>query len=599
MLVINLEDKSEHEIEVTRDGENAMPCPVCSKDRKKERIKCFSFNYAKKAGRCNHCGIVLVEKREYIEPIKYKRPVFKQEASYLSQNVISWFASRSISIKTLSLFKITEGKEWMPQVGAERNTIQFNYFRNGELINTKFRDGEKNFKLVSEAELIPYNLDAVINGKQVIWVEGEMDCLSVHESGLHNVISVPNGATVGKNNLTYLNNCIDLFSEDTEHILAFDNDLAGNALRDEFARRLGAEKCSKVTFLDCKDANECLVKYGRDAVKNAILSKQEFPVTGIFTAKDINDDIDDYFYNGLPEGSDIGLPYFDELLKFHPGYITTITGIPSHGKSEFLDFIMTSLNIRHKWSFGIYSPENYPLQLHFSKIAEKLLGKSFSVMNEAELGVAKKYFNDNFHFIKPEENNKLENILEKTKYLVRKKGIRAFIIDAWNKLEHDWQGSETQYISKELDKLATFCERNGVHLFLVAHPTKISKDKQTGLYEVPNLYSISGSANFFNKTHNGISVYRNFTTNRTEIYVQKVKFKHWGKHGMVELEWNPANGRYHKYTPDSHNWITGQNHQIELMDENAKVSVPAERKLIPLAEALSKNIPTGEEEAPF
>jgi len=598
MLVINLEDKKEYDIEVTRDGENAMPCPSCSKDRSKDKLKCFSFNYAKKVGRCNHCGVVLVEKREYIEPVRYKRPQFKPQSITLSDNVITWFANRAISVKTLNLFKITEGKEWMPQVQADRNTIQFNYFRNGELINVKYRDGEKNFKLVSEAELIPYNLDAVINSKKVIWVEGEMDCLSVHEAGLHNVISVPNGATVGKNNLTYLDNCIDLFTDDIEHILAFDNDIAGNCLRDEFVRRLGSEKCSKVTFLNCKDANECLVTYGRDAVKQAIEGRQEFPVTGIFTAKDLHDEIDDYYYNGLPKGAEIGIHDFDSHLNFHPGYMTVVTGVPGHGKSEFVDFVIARLNIAHKWPFGIYSPENYPLQLHFSKFAEKLIGKQFGMMNTAELGVAKKYFDENFYFIKPEEDSKLDSILEKAKYLVRKKGIRGLVIDAWNKIEHNWNGSETQYISKELDKLVMFCERYGVHLFLVAHPTKIAKDKQTGQYEVPNLYSISGSANFFNKTHNGICVYRNFTTGRSEIYIQKVKFKHWGKPGSVELEWDWKTGRYYRYTSDNLNWITGQYHQ-SAMQEPEEAPETSDRKLIPLSVALEQNIPTGEEEAPF
>ena len=100
-----------------------------------------------------------------------------------------------------------------------------------------------------------------------------------------------------------------------------------------------------------------------------------------------------------------------------------------------------------------------------------------------------------------------------------------------------------------------FCEKNKVHCFLVAHPTKIQKDKQTGMYEVPNLYSISGSANFYNKTANGITVYRNFETGISEIYVQKVKFKHWGQTGCVHLGWNRVNGRYYKGTPNDDNWI--------------------------------------------
>lgn len=587
MIVINLEDKQEYDIEVQRDGENHMTCPVCSHTRKKPKEKCFSFNYNKKVGRCNHCNVVLVEKKEFKPEPKFKKPEWNPKLEILSGAAVNWFRDRKISASTLIHFRITEGKTYMPQVQKERNTIQFNYFKNGELINVKYRDGQKNFKMVSEAELCLYNIDAVINSKQVIICEGEMDALSFHEAGYRNVVSVPNGATIGRNNLSYLDNCIDLFENDTEFIIATDNDVAGNNLRDELVRRLGAENCYKVSFRDCKDANECLVKYGPSAIKETIDNKKPFPVSGIFTALDISEEIDDYFHNGLPAGCEIGIADFDKLLKFHPGYITVITGIPGHGKSEFTDFMMSLLNIKHDWQFGVYSPENYPLQLHFSKFAEKLIGKSFSRMNELELRLAKNYFNENFFFIKPEEDSKLDNILEKAKYLVKKKGIRGLVIDAWNKIEHNWVGSETQYISKELDKLAMFCERYGVHLFLVAHPTKIQKDKNTGLYEVPNLYNINGSANFFNKTHNGISVYRNFTTKRTEIYVQKVKFKHWGEPGQVELEWDWTNGRYYRYTPDSSNWITNQTQQSEL-------HIP--QKLTPLNQLI---VPTGDEDIPF
>ena len=100
-----------------------------------------------------------------------------------------------------------------------------------------------------------------------------------------------------------------------------------------------------------------------------------------------------------------------------------------------------------------------------------------------------------------------------------------------------------------------FCEKNKVHCFLVAHPTKITKDKNTGLFEIPNLYSISGSANFYNKTSNGITVYRNFETSQTEVYIQKVKFKHWGQTGCCIFSWDRVNGRYYKGMPNYDNWI--------------------------------------------
>lgn len=564
LRLINLTDKKEYTITIGKQGENQMVCPVCSADRKKKTDKCFSFNSLKQVGRCNHCQVVLVEKKEFEQKpseIVYKRPLFKSGTTY-SPSVIKFFSERKISEKTLLDLKVTEGLEWMPKSQKEINTIQFNYFRNGELINIKYRGAGKDFKLVKDAELIFYNLDVSIDNDTIIIVEGEMDALALYESGYRNVVSVPNGAGLGKINFDYLDNCIDSFAIDTKFILALDNDKAGINLRDELARRLGYENCCKVVFKDCKDANDCLIKYGVQGIIEAMQEKIEFPIEGVFNATDIQDDIYNYYNNGLPKGSGIDLYELDTHIRFQEGYITTITGIPGHGKSEFLDFLLCKLNVVNGWKFALYSPENHPLELHFSKFAEKIIGKPFEGngrLSPIDLKNMINYHSNNFFFINPKDDFTIDNILLAVKSLVRKKGINAFVIDAWNKLDHHYTTNETKYISEQLDKLAMFCERQKVHLFLVAHPTKIQKDKSTGLYEIPNLYNISGSANFYNKTANGLTIYRNFAENITEVYIQKVKFKHWGKVGCVHLAWDYNNGRYYKGLPDNNSWLISDN----------------------------------------
>lgn len=569
MIVIDLKTKKEYTIEPNKNGENTMVCPECSHTRKKKTDKCFGYNVNKGAGRCNHCGIVLVEKKEFEKKrtqIEYKRPLFKSGTKY-SNDVIKFFTLRKISEKTLLELNITESFEWMPKNNTEILTINFNYFRLGELINIKFRGKNKDFKLFKDAELIFYNLDALINNDTVIIVEGEMDVCAMYEAGYKNVISVPNGCTEkGNINMEYLDNCIEFIDNNTKFILALDNDVVGNRLKDELARRLGYENCFTVTFKDCKDANDCLIKYGIQGIIESISDKKEFPIVGVFDANDIKDDIYNYYNNGLPTGCGIGMSEFDRYLKFQVGYLTTITGIPGHGKSELLDFLLCRLNISHGWKTALFSPENHPLELHFSKFAEKMIGKPFEGNNRLspiDLQNMINYHSKNFYFINPETDFKLENILDSVRQLVRKKGVNSFVIDAWNKLDHQYTMNETKYISEQLDKITRFCELNKVHCFLVAHPTKIRKDDK-GNYEVPNLYSISGSANFYNKTANGITVYRNFETNLTEVHIQKVKFKHWGETGCIHLAWDKMNGRYYKGMPNYDNWLVyEQPKQIE------------------------------------
>jgi len=495
------------------------------------------------------------------KPVKYIKPIWKNN-TMLSDKLIKWFEKRKISQSTLEAFKISEGIEWMPNKlkapGGQVNTIQFNYFLDGELINTKYRDSEKNFKLVKDAELIIYNLDSIKDFTSVIIVEGEMDALAVYEAGFKNVLSVPNGATKGANNLTYLDNSIDYLNHVTEFILALDNDENGNKLKDEIARRFGFENCKQVVFKDCKDANDCLIKYDKQAVVDSIQEAKEFPIIGVFNAHDIEADIMDYYNNGLPQGTGISMQEVDMHIKFHQGYLTMITGIPGHGKSEFLDFVLCRLNLSDdNWKTALFSPENHPLQLHFSKFAEKMTGKPFEgphKMSPIELKYVIDYHANNFFFINPEDDFTIESILQSVKELIKRKGVKSFVIDAWNKLDHKRTKDKNDYISEVLDIITKFCERNMVHCFLVAHPKKMGKDKD-GKPLVPELYDISDSAHFYNKTANGVCVYRNFETGLTEIYFQKIKFKHWGKPGMIHLGWNYLNGRYFKGTPNNDSWL--------------------------------------------
>ena len=124
-----------------------------------------------------------------------------------------------------------------------------------QLINVKYRDGWKNFKLYKGAEKVFYNINSIVGYDWCVIVEGEMDVLALHEAGIKNAISVPNGATLNSNNLDYLDNCIDYLDDKTKIILAVDADEAGQALKQEFIRRLGAEVCFLVEFNGQKDAN--------------------------------------------------------------------------------------------------------------------------------------------------------------------------------------------------------------------------------------------------------------------------------------------------------------------------------------------------------
>lgn len=103
--------------------------------------------------------------------------------------------------------------------------------------------------------------------------------------------------------------------------------------------------------------------------------------------------------------------------------------------------------------------------------------------------------------------------------------------------------SETEYVSSALGNIIKWARKYQVHVLLLAHTTKIGKDKD-GKYMIPTLYSISGSANFFNKPHNGICIYRDYQKNITDVYVQKVKQSWYGQIGFSSYRFDVLTRQY-------------------------------------------------------
>lgn len=582
MLLLELKTQQTYDVSFRQtSGNEATPCPVCRDDRKKKNLKPFSWDHKKGCGMCHHCQSSFVIKRERAAEKKYIRPVFNNNTS-LSEKVVQWFQGRGIGQQTLISAKITEGQEWMPQTGKPENTIQFNYFRSGQLVNTKFRDGAKNFKMVKDAELIFYNLDGIVNQETCIITEGEIDCLSWIEAGITNVVSVPNGAGKGSK-LDYLDNCHEYFDGKTKIYLSTDNDEPGRILRDELARRLGIERCYRIDFGELKDANEYLVYHGSEKLKLLLDQASEFPLEGIYSINETWSDVEDIYFNGLPKGAKTGDESVDNHIGFMPGELTLITGIPGHGKSIYLDQISIGLSIHSAWKFGICSPESYPLAFYFTRLIKRILGKKFSRNNISmmELQKIRGWLSERFYMIMPSSGYQIDEILSKARQLVLRKGINALILDPWNRLEKNIPPgmSEGNYIVLCLTKMIEFAQKSGVHVFLVAHPTKMQKDKDGINFQVPNLYSISGSAHFFNVTHNGITVYRNYVSQKTEVHIQKVKWEHLGKVGMIEYCYNEENSRFdNPVSNDYSNWmetkIFGTAKQMDMDDAIAEFNHP-------------------------
>lgn len=579
MQIHEIATNTDYSIEVKRtSGEEQMTCPKCSHLRKKKTVKCFSWNNDKEVGHCAHCESSFVIKSENRVPDKtYFVPAFNNRTE-LSKPMIDYWFKRGISQQTLIDLKVTEGSEYMPQTGKPENTVQFNYFRNGQLVNTKFRDARKNFKLVKDAELILFNLDSIKDSTEMVIVEGEPDAMSWYEAGYKSVVSVPNGASKNQK-LEWLDNCYEYFENKTTIYLATDDDETGRLLREELARRLGYDRCRKVDFNGLKDSNEYLIAKGEDNLLETLKTAKDYPMIGVFGIDDCWDDILDIYENGMPSGAKTGDKQFDEHLGCMPGELTMVTGIPGHGKSIYLDQISIGLAINEEWRFGVCSPESHPMSFYFTRLIKRLVGKKFSKRNidVAELELCRDWIKDRYNLIKPEEGYSLDSILAAALLLVLRKGIKGLILDPWNRIENTKPSGMTdgEWIVSCLVKIITFAQKTGVHVFLVAHPTKMQKNADGSNFLVPNLYSISGSAHFFNMTQNGFTIFRNNVTGMTEVHFQKVKWEHLGKTGMAEYTYYDDNSRFYAEGDDpTVNWLTAKKGEVP-PESNYKPILPS------------------------
>ena len=538
------------------EGKTQGICPLCSFDRKPEhkKAKCASYDWERGLGTCHNCNKTFqlhsYQRKGSSEKI-YIRPTTPIILPDISTNVEKWFKGRGISKDTLKELKVTEGSEFMPQTGKSENAIHFNYFIGDQLINVKYRDGRKNFKLYKGAEKVFYNINSVVGYEYCVIVEGEMDVLSLHEAGVSNAISVPNGATLTSNNLDYLDNCIEYLIDKEKIIIAVDNDDAGQALQQELVRRLGAEVCYISTFEDCKDANEYLLKYGKEKLVQRITAAKPVPLENVTTFRDIEAEITDFVENGFKPGFQIGLPNFDSIFSTYTGQFITVTGIPSSGKSDFVDQMVIGYNINYQWKTAFASPENAPTYLH----AHKLMRKVWQDMpSKKDIGTDKwnqvaEHINDNFFFIDMDKYS-LEAVLRKGAELVKRKGIKCLIIDPFNKVRsNDASGDVNVYTLDYLSKIEIFAKKYDVLVIVVAHPTKMYKDAN-GRIEEPTMYNIKGGGEWYDASYHGILVHRDYEQRTVKAKILKVKFQNLGENGAeAHFKWEPKSGCFIPHEP--------------------------------------------------
>lgn len=538
-------------------GTRRSTCPQCSAQRNKPHIKCLSVDTKAGLFFCHHCGFKGGLNGEDSDTIQehFEKPKFVK--TNLPQNIVDWFLKRGISAEVMAGNEISYGRSFKDADG-----IQFPYVKDGAVVNIKHRSLAKEFRQEKNAEKCLYRYDEIskLHSDTLIITEGEIDALSFCQAKFSMVTSIPDGAPSAdakafSTKFDFLQSAEPIIESYKKIVLAVDNDAPGRLVEKELARRIGAEKCYRVQYPEgCKDANDVLVKYGWEKLREIVFVAKPFPVEGLFSCADFVQEIEMLYDTGARRGLSTGIDSLDDLYTVKPCEFTVVTGIPSHGKSNFMDAVAIGMVKKHGWKFLFFSPENWPIERHMQSLIEKYNRRPFDKDSYAGLRMDKKMvmntveqLKNNIFFLYPDKGSfPVDSILEKARAAVLRHGVNGIVIDPWNELEHQMENlSEAQYLSRELSKIRQFARRNGVHVWIVAHPKNLVANKQ-GEYDPPTMYMISGGAHWRNKADNGICIFRPcFEVDETIIIVQKVRFRETGEPGQVTVRYSRADGNYH------------------------------------------------------
>lgn len=551
-------------------GVKKTTCPNCSHERKKKKDPCLYVNFNDGIAKCFNCDALSFrdDNKENDYTIKHYELPKQDWKNYtkISDKMVKYFESRNIAQSTIKDLGVTEETYYQPQLQKEVNNIVFNYFEGEQIVNKKYRSGNKAFTQTAGTKNIFYNINSVIGAEVVYIVEGEFDVLAFHDFGIKNVISVPNGAN---DNDDYWANSEKYLKDVKRFVIAVDNDEKGKELKEKIAQRLGRYRCEYLDFESGKDANDCLIN---GTLENELKNIKRFPVSGTFSTMDLKDAILQLHRNGLPNTIKVNNDCFkggenekdfNEIFSVMRGHLVTITGIPSHGKSNFSEWYALNLMNDNDLKFSFYSPEHNPMALHQSNFIQKAVGKPFfsnfdgiERVTEKDIERYTEWANERLYLTSKDDGKtpSWKWILEKFEEQMYSFGVDCFVIDAFNKVKLPRGLSKKDAIDEVLTDLTNFAQSNNVVVFLVAHPTKMTKN-DNGLYAMPTLYDVSGSSDFRNQTHDGFCIYRFLDTQiekgHTTFTNLKTKMSFQGDIGKsFAFEYDVPTGRYYaKGTP--------------------------------------------------
>lgn len=450
---------------------------------------------------------MLPDARQFIRPNPEKLEQFKKDL-FENEIALSYLKiDRGLAEDTIKHFNIGYDKE--------KEAISIPIFKNGELINFKYRviiPKEKQPKYFAEkdCEVWMYNDEGADIGKKkgaVLVVEGEFDCMSAWQSGLKNVVSPASG----KDSYGIW---LELLDPIPEVYIAYDNDKPGKEASYKFAERIGVEKCKEVSYPeDVKDANEFFKKYTKDDFRSRLVEARPF-----YTRK-YNDMLDVINLLRSDQQEKLQIDILPEV-KLTPDHLLSMTAGTNVGKT------MMALNIAKRlvaqdvptlifpFERGVQTVGARFLQILLEKTEDEI---KRSTSEEWEKMI-RKVSNMPVYFSLPNKEE-LVDVIRKAKRIL---GIRAVIVDHLDYMIRGSEGTEESAIRTRLHELKTVAIEEQVMMIIVTHPRRTKQPG--GESKKPTMDDIRGSSSVAQDSETVI-ILDKISDTEIEIDVQKNKGK--------------------------------------------------------------------------
>ncbi|MEY4299497.1 MAG: hypothetical protein RIR25_733 [Verrucomicrobiota bacterium] len=561
-------------------------CPACQGGRTKELCLSVSIDADGQGaawnchrGNCTGSRFVpgscrIAEAARDATPQRRERPPPKPPAQHAERfrnaSVYGFFERRGISRQTVDAFGIFGTVTGFPKSGGwtQKQAIVFPYLRDGGVVNHKYRSAEKEFVQDGGARRTMFGFDHCAGADdEVVLVEGEMDVLALFEAGIHQALSLPDGAPqtqLDENDpkrqddrrFDALEDALPMLSGVPRIVVAPDADQPGRYLAEEFARRLGRHRCWVVRWPDgCKDANDVLMKHGAEALRAAIAAATPWPLAGLWSPP--KGALYEFLTAGRePRGLESGIADLDGVARLPSGggWLTVLTGVPSHGKTTLLAAWLA--RVAGKADMGIVwcSPEDQQPETLALRIASILAGQptkeAGTYMPREILDRAEDWIRRRLTVIwsdDPDQEMTLDWTLARAEEAKKRYPRQLLVLDPWSDFEHQMAKGESEhaYIGRTLTRLKKWGRAEGMGMLIAAHPMKMQRDPKTRKWPIAQGYDISGSAHWYNRADLGLTVYRG-DEGFIECHCWKARFRAFGKQGShARLKIDTRTGALH------------------------------------------------------